>query len=496
MKKFIITEQERKHILSLYNLVEDFKTQKKRFINQGYDESIVDTYLNDFRQIKDKRFKEASDSDIQGLSVPKGNDRFNIDSYKTFNELESLVDYVSGQKNVGNANFSDIKVDGKPIYEDDKVEIYYAPNKQSCVEYKGNRPYSWCISREDASNMFQRYRFGELQPTFYFVKRKLAMQREFEKWEGKEFNGKFFDKWHFFVIQVTSNRGEIKSIYKYIITSAENDGEEKVDWNQIIEIAPELKGLEKYFESIPISKEEKEKYERFKQGISDEEFSKLSYTDKIFYLDVGVNEYKELSFSKFKSLPEDLKNKYINLGIPLSDEQYLLIKDERKLLKRYAEVSEKKADSVLKMGRGFMTQKSYSLITKTQIDSLDEEKRNEVYKKLKTDIENYLFTEFPRTASISMRAIKEIVKDKKRGNWEVAGLAIPSVFFLRKLIDKDVFIKDKKLFYDFGFNVLGFKGKEEFLKFLDYVNINLQSFLSDLNDKDKDLATTLLSIVD
>lgn len=58
MKKLLITEEDKRHILSLYNLIEDFKSQKKKFIDQGYDEVIVDKYLNDFREIKDKKFKE------------------------------------------------------------------------------------------------------------------------------------------------------------------------------------------------------------------------------------------------------------------------------------------------------------------------------------------------------------------------------------------------------------------------------------------------------
>jgi hypothetical protein len=52
MKKFIITEEEKKHILSLYNLVEDFKTQKKKFIEQGYDEFIVDLHNETFLKVE------------------------------------------------------------------------------------------------------------------------------------------------------------------------------------------------------------------------------------------------------------------------------------------------------------------------------------------------------------------------------------------------------------------------------------------------------------
>lgn len=333
MKKFLITEEDKRHILSLYNLVEDFKSQKKKFIDQGYDEVIVDKYLNDFREIKDKKFKELEKADLEGLSVEKGLGRYDIDRYKTFKEVELVVDYMSGLRNFGSANFQDIKVDGKPIFEDEEIEIYYAPNKQSCVEYKGNKPYSWCIARADASNMFLRYRTGSNRPSFYFVKRKKATIDEFNYWNnsGEQFVGTFNDKWHFFVIQVLKNGG-------YIVTSSMNDGDVEMTWEEILKLAPELKGKKDYFQSKPLSDEEFKKYEKYKKGLSNEEFYKLPYVEKEHYIDTYVSESYLLTDKQFSYLSDDLKNKYINLGVDLSDNQILMIKDNQKLLKRYIEV--------------------------------------------------------------------------------------------------------------------------------------------------------------
>ncbi len=181
--KILITEKQLERLIGGF-LNEDFKTQKIKFIDQGNDESIVDTYLKDFKEIRDRGYSEFLNVELPGLKVNKGDDRKNIDNYKTFKELELIVDYMAGQRKVGNANFEDIKVDGKPIYNDENVEIYYAPNKESCIRYKGDKSYGWCIARSDSSNMFMRYRTQSNRPSFYFVKRKDATDKEFEYWNN------------------------------------------------------------------------------------------------------------------------------------------------------------------------------------------------------------------------------------------------------------------------------------------------------------------------
>ena len=331
--KILITERQLEKLIGGF-LNEDFKSQKKKFIEQGNDEYIVDKYLNDFREIKDKKFKELENVDLEGLNVEKGLPRYDIDKYKTFKEVELVVDYISGQRKVGSKNFQDIQVDGKPIYNDENVEIYYAPNKESCIRYKGNKSYSWCIARSDASNMFMRYRTNTDRPSFYFVKRKSATAQEFDYWNntGESFTGQFNDKYHFFVIQVLKDGS-------YIVTSATNDGDIKMTWDDILNIAPELEGKKNYFKSKPLSDVEIEKYNKYKKRLSDDEFFKLPYIEKEYYIDTVVDLDNELTYKQFWSLPEDLKNKYINLGIKLTPLQLELIKDNKNLINRYKEVS-------------------------------------------------------------------------------------------------------------------------------------------------------------
>jgi hypothetical protein len=88
----------------------------------------------------------------------------------------------------------------------------------------------------------------------------------------------------------------------------------------------------------------RERINKYKKEKSDEEFAKVVWKEKDFYL--SVNPYN-LSLNKFKALPEDLKNKYIGFGLGLSDEMFDLIKSNKNLVKRYKEISERKVENKL-----------------------------------------------------------------------------------------------------------------------------------------------------
>lgn len=520
MRKLLITEEDKRHILSLYNLVEDFKSQRLKFMDQGYDEQIVNKYLNDFREIKDKKYKEAANIEMQNLNVPKGNDRFNIDSYKTFKELEMLVDYVSGQRNVGEANFTDIKVDGKPIFENDSVEIYFAPNKQSCIEYKGDKPYSWCISRADASNMYTRYRMTTEEPSFYFVKRKKEMEKEFAHWDKNEFKGSFVDKWHFFVLQVLNKsykrKDGILSLSnpnkEYVITSANNDGEINTNWDGVLKVAPELDGLRGYFKNVPLTDVEKEKFEMFDKGISDEQYSKLPYSEKLYYMDVAVDNYRPLSDSKFINSPDDIKNKYINFGFNLTDAQLNSIKDNSKLMKRFKETAEKIADSLkgrqdANLGGGNV---SYEKIGKNQFDVLSPETKERLSKLLQSDVDRYLYRRL--TSGPELNAIKKHLNGERilsPNYFATINSFIPDVSHIIRFADKENFLNHikngyiddrtwpKKEMKDFLFKLasvtLFFKPKEQLTELLNFLNMSFDDFMNTLNEEESQLIEKLVS---
>ena len=348
-KQWLLSEEQ------IFN--EDFKTQREKFIQQGIEPDAVDYYLNTFKTIKDKKYKQINDP-IPNLDHIK--DRTNIDAFKIWKELEDFVDYVKSQADVsGKTSYKNIKVDAKPIYEDNDLIIYYADTPQACVTYKGNVPYSWCVARTDASNMFYHYRFGTHKPSFYFVKNKERTNTELETFKG----GTFTDKYHFFVIQVIKYaKPENKDDQQYIVTSAQNIGDEQMSWNDILKLEPKLTNKENIFISKPLGIKEEELYKKFKNGISDKEFENLPFDEKDMYLNIYVRQDRPLTTNQFKFLPPDLKNKYIGFGVGLSDEQVEMI--DSKLYKRYEDVTKTKIEKTIGTDEFKLTPSEFNILLK------------------------------------------------------------------------------------------------------------------------------------
>ena len=333
--------------LNLIN--EDFKTQRIKYINQGIDAAIVDRYLAIFDDIRNKKYKEVF-AKIYGVNIPQSQ-RTSIDAYNDFHELERVVDYVKGQKDLTGAKFTDIKFSGKPIYNENGLEIYYADSPRACIEYKGSIPYSWCISRKDASNMFYTYRFKPHEPAFYFVKDLEKTRAEFGLWNATKlaFSGKWKDPYHFFVIQTLKNADVTDRKRKqYLVTSAQNDGDRQMSWDEIVAIEPKLNNLQNILATKPLTDIEKTDYSRFKDGLNNEQFSKLDYKEKNRYLDIYVKIDRLLTDEQFEMLPDDLKNKYISFGVGLLPKQYELIKNNSQLIKRYAQITLRKLEEIVK----------------------------------------------------------------------------------------------------------------------------------------------------
>jgi hypothetical protein len=344
INKFLL---ERKGVLS-----EDFKSQEQNYINQGYDSQIVKTYIDGFRKIKDKNYRQI-DSESLNNALKNVRDRRNIDSYKRFEELEAFVDYVKGQVDLeGTSLGKDIEIDAKPIYEDNTFQIYYADSPRACIKYKGNVPYSWCVSRSDSGNMYYTYRYKQIEPTFYFVKVKDRTKKElgFFSMVGNVFNGQFKDTYHFFVVQVIKGAKIGDTTTKqYVVTSAMNDGDMQMSWNDIVSIEPRIANLQDIFKSVPLQPDERQFYNKFKYGTDDETFCKLDYTSKKRYLEIYVlPPHNLLTTDQFNCLPEDLMNLYIGFGVGLFPNQLESIKNNKNLLKRYQQITEKKFEQYLK----------------------------------------------------------------------------------------------------------------------------------------------------
>jgi hypothetical protein len=200
--------------------------------------------------------------------------------------------------------------------------------------------------------MYYTYRYKQIEPTFYFVKVKDRTKKElgFFNMVGNVFNGQFKDTYHFFVVQVIKGAKIGDTTTKqYVVTSAMNDGDMQMSWNDIVSIEPRIANLQDIFKSVPLQPDERQFYNKFKYGTDDETFCKLDYTSKKRYLEVYVlPPHNLLTADQFNCLPEDLMNLYIGFGVGLFPNQLESIKNNKNLLKRYQQITEKKLEQYLK----------------------------------------------------------------------------------------------------------------------------------------------------
>jgi hypothetical protein len=114
---------------------------------------------------------------------------------------------------------------------------------------------------------------------------------------------------------------------------------------QLISAFPELKSEQSYFVHTPLSTEERDIYNKYKQNISVEDFAKLTAQEKNQYLDLITESLPE---EFFKLLPNELKNKYINFGFGLTEEEYKEIENDKSLVKNFTRVINKKMEMLIK----------------------------------------------------------------------------------------------------------------------------------------------------
>lgn len=285
-----------------------------------YSDKLINLLINKFKQENENLSDESIKYYIDEFSKRKDNSLIkekDITKY-TFVELEKLIDSLpSKNKNIGknnNVEFSDSEL----IYNQQPLQIFHADTPNACIKIKGDFPASWCIARK-SGNLYYNYRFQKDEPSFYFVKN-IERLNKIKKLED--------DPFCFFVIQLYKQGG-------YVVTSALNDGDDYYDWEDLIKQEPLLKGKEELFTHKPLNDNEKENYKRFKNGINDDEYEKLTFEEKKYYISIKNN----LNLNKFINTPNELLNDYINLGVDLSDEQFEFIKNKPKLLSNFRRVS-------------------------------------------------------------------------------------------------------------------------------------------------------------
>jgi hypothetical protein len=255
-------------------------------------QQLMDKFKLENNLLTDTQIKHYIDVFDNNRNNPKIENK-DIFSY-TFKELEKLIDSFSMNRHRKEGE----TVVGETIYQEGSISVYEAPNRESCINIgKGEK---WCVSRKDASNMYNTYRYKVYEPNFYFIKNTELTNT---------------DRWSFFVL-MPFNTG------KYGLASRENTspftGSEFYTWEQVVSSVPFLKDLKYLFKSKPLTDEERRVFQIVNREVGDSNL--LTRFESLYLVEMYISMGHELSIDQFENLNNpELRMKYINLGHEIDD---------------------------------------------------------------------------------------------------------------------------------------------------------------------------------
>jgi hypothetical protein len=255
-------------IIHLMEISDKVKTQMREKFKQqdsNLTDQQIDYYLN-------KWDKFSSSFPVEKRDITR----------LSFNQVEQLIDTAEARQAIKGRGAQQEQPVAGAIYDKDNLVIFKGDARPKCIQY--GQGYSWCISRNDSSNLYTRYRFAGNNPVFYFV---------FDKDRVKD------DELHAVVIHVDKNN-------KYQLTTSRNDGDHEVSWEEITRHLPKLARLKSLFKPQPITDEERSDYLKYGKEVSDQVFSRFTYAEKAKYIEYG----NELSEEQQNALPYELLATY------------------------------------------------------------------------------------------------------------------------------------------------------------------------------------------
>jgi hypothetical protein len=152
-------------------ILADFKTTKKKFIDQGIEEDQIDTYFDDFKFLKDhNKIRSIEDKNIDNWGK------------KPWEEFVEFVDELKTEKSKSE-EIREMKKEGAELVaEDDNWRVY------KITTYEASRTYGsgkWCITRDE--KWWKKY---NRRSQFYFMLSKTRPEN---------------DDWHKIALQLGKN---------------------------------------------------------------------------------------------------------------------------------------------------------------------------------------------------------------------------------------------------------------------------------------------------
>jgi hypothetical protein len=237
--------------------------------------------------------------------------------FMSFDELEhtldgmgDLTDDIKDTKD----DYSDIET----IYDDDNLLIFKPSGKEQCIKLANGR--SWCISKSGGGNMYYNYRLGHNLTIYYVIDK----------------DKPFGDLNYAVVILVEPYGG--KRIADGQNMSGGYSGHKREDWSTIVSKVPKLKGKEHLFVADPLSTEEQRELNNFKNTTINKDAIKELGSEQAaeMWLEISSPDltYRSNGDEIYRNFTENLKNKYLGLGMDLTAE--MINNSEPSVLKYYA----------------------------------------------------------------------------------------------------------------------------------------------------------------
>lgn len=237
--------------------------------------------------------------------------------FMSFDELENVLDGI-GDLIMGIDDNEDDYTDIETIYDNDNLLIFKPNGKEQCIRLSNGR--SWCISKPGGGNMYYHYRLNSNLTIYYVVDK-----------------DKPFSDVNYAVVILVDPYGN-KRIADGKNMSGGYSGHNNEVWSTIVGKVSKLKNIEHLFVANPLSVEEQTQMNKYKNtDIYKDPIDELGSEQAVeMWIEIASPDltYRRNGNDIYKNFTENLKNKYLSLGMDLTSD--MIINSEPNVLKYYA----------------------------------------------------------------------------------------------------------------------------------------------------------------